>query len=218
MKKAAAFAAAIMLGTSLTGCLGQTKTYTEYIQAVLDCTYFGKTEKYMELTEATQEEADAVYQDEITYVAELLCYQFAVESDYVSEETLDGYEALAEDLIGKVKYTVDDAVASGDAYHITVNCEPMNFWDDAYTAAEEYYTGDFGTKYENATTEEELIALEEEYAVEVLDILSGYIASTGYGEPVKKIVEITVDDDGLYGIEDQDWLDIDDLVLGIEGV
>lgn len=213
MKKASVIAAAAVMAVSLTGCGSSAKTYTEYVQAVLDCTYFNQTAKYMELTEATSDEAAAVYQDEIEYVAELLCYNLAVEVDYVNEGVMTGYEKLAADLIKKVKYTVDDAVKSGDAYHITVNCEPIDYWDAVYEETEAFYSGEFGEKYEAAATEQELEALENEYAMEVLEIASSHVASITYKEPVKKIVEITVDEDGLYGIADQDWLDIDDLLL-----
>ncbi len=212
MKKKAALAATILMGASLVGC-NAAQTYTDYVQAVLDCTYFGITDKYMELTESTKEESDAVYDEEVTYVAELICYNLAVQVDYVSEETMEGYEAVAKDLISKVKYTVDTAEKSGDAYHITVNCEPIDYWDIVYEDVEAFYNDGFGERYEAAATEEELAELEEEYAVEVLEIAGEYVSKIEYKEPVKKIVEITIDEEGLYGIEDQDWLDIDDLLL-----
>ncbi len=211
-KQIAAAAAAVMLTASLTGCGSAAKTYTEYVQAVMDCTYFGTTEKYMELTDSTQEEADAVYQDEIDYVTELICYQLSVETDYITEGTYTGYEALAKDLLSKVKYTVEDAVKSGSSYHVTVVTEPVDFWESCTDEVEDFYTNEFAEKYESAT-EDQLDALEEEYAVKVLEIISPYIQQTGYKDPVNKIVEITVDDDGTYGISDQEWLDIDDLLL-----
>lgn len=211
-KRVAAFAAAILMGTSLVGCASAKKTYTDYVQAVLDCTYYGITDKYMELTESTQEEADAVYDDEVEYVTELICYNYAVEMDYTSEETLDGYRALSKDIISKVKYTVNEAEKSGDSYHITIDIEPIDLWDIASEDIDAYYE-EFMVVYNEATTEEELVVLEEEYSQKILEILSSYTSQIGYKESTKKIVEITVDDDGLYGIADQDWYDIDDLLL-----
>ncbi len=218
MKKAIALTAAALMCTGLVGCGSAAKTYTEYVQSVLDCSYYGITDKYMEMTDSTQEEADAVFQDEIDYFAQVICYSYGVEMDYISEETMDGYTALAEDVVKKVKYTVDPAEISGDSYHITVHCEPIDFWDLTEDAVESYYIDEFEEKYLAFETEDELAALEEEYAVNVLEILSGYVSQIGYKESVKKIVEITVDDDGLYGIEDQDWLDIDDLLLDLDVV
>ena len=216
MKKIAVFTAALLMCAGLTGCQNPKETYTNYIQSVLDCTYLGDTAEYMELTESTQEEADEVYQAQVDYVAELLCYQYAVDMECITEETMDGYEALAKDLMAKVKYTVDPAVKSGEAYHITVNCEPIDFWDITFDDVETYYNDGFGERYENCQTEEELLELEEEYAVEVLKIATAALPEIGYGEVQTKIVEITVDENNEYGISDDDWIEIDDKLLNLE--
>ncbi len=215
MKKVTAMLAALAMCAGLTGCESESETYTRYIQSVLDCTYIAEYENYMELTESTQEEAEEVYQSQVDYVAELICYQNAVEIDYISEETMEQYEKLAKDLMGKVKYTVEPAVKSGDTYHITVNCEPMDFWDITYDEIEAFYNGEFGDRYFNAETEEERTALEEEYAAEVLRIANEALDEIGYGEAQTKIVEITEDEDGVYGISDDDWLEIDDKLLNL---
>lgn len=211
-KQLTAIAAAAAVCTCFTGCGNAAKTYTDYVQAVLDVSYMGITAEYMEMTDSTQEEADAVYQDEVDYLVQLICYNYDVVTEYVNEGTMTGYEALAKDLLKKCKYTVQDAVKSGSAYHITVVCEPVDFWEISTDAVNDYYNNEFAEKYESAT-EDQLEALEAEYAVEVLNILNPLVGQVGYKDPVNKIVEITVDDDGTYGISDQDWLDIDDLLL-----
>lgn len=58
-------------------------------------------------------------------------------------------------------------------------------------------------------------ALEAEWGDEVLTILNSHVDEIGYKEAVNTIVEITVDDDGLYGITDKNWVDIDDLLLDV---
>lgn len=214
MKRIAAAAAAFLMVLNLTGCASTSERYTNYIQAVLDCSYYGKTEQYAKLTKASAEEAEKVYQDEVDYVTELICFRFAVEPSCISDETHEGYETLAKNVLNKTKFTVDKAVKSGDVYHVTIHCEPIDFWDIAYEDVESYYVDDFGVKYEAASTTEERELLEEEYAVNVLEILNGYVDEIGYEDPVKKIVEITEDKDGKEGIADQDWLDIDSLILG----
>ena len=217
---AGAAAGAVLCG-SMTGCSVVSKllegntadTYTDYVKAVLDCTYLDKVDRYMELVDTTEEEAHGVYEDEVEYVTELICHNMAVESDYLSEETHDGYEALAKDIMAKAKYEVADAVKSGDTYHITVTCEPMDFWDITADAVEEYYQSGFGDRYEAAVEEEEIAELEEEYGQEVLHILSGYTGQIGYKDAVPLIVEIEEDSSGNYGISDKNWMDIDDLVF-----
>ncbi len=214
MKKFTAFAAVILMCLSLVGCTSKAERYTNYIQAVLDCSYYGKTQEYAKLTNSTAEEAGQVYQDEVDYVTELICYRFAVEPSCISEETKASYEELAKQVMDKTKFTVDPAVKSGDAYHVTINCEPIDFWDIAYDDVETYYMEEFGIKYEAAGTTAERDLLEEEYAVNVLEILNKYVDKIGYTESVKKIVEITEDENGKEGIADQDWVDIDTLILG----
>ncbi len=202
----------------LTGCGSSAKTYTEYVQAVLDCTYTGNGEKYMEMTDSTEEEAAEVYADEKTYVAELICSQMAVERDYLSDETLAGYDTLAEKVMSKVKYTVEPAVKSGSTYHVTVVAEPIDFWDITIDEVETLYDNDFTERFTVAAEDEDEAAydaLEAEWGDKVLEILNSHVDGIGYKEAVNTIVEITIDDDGRYGITDKNWVDIDDLLLDV---
>lgn len=214
MKKYTAIAAAILMCLTLVGCTSKADRYTNYIRATLECSYYGIETGYAEAIGITNDEALNLYRDEVAYVTELICYRFAVEPSCISAETQEGYELLAMDVLEKTKFTVDKAVKSGDSYHVTVHCEPIDFWDIAYEDVEKFYVDEFGVKYEAASSQEELDKLEEEYAVRVLEIITPYVDKIGYGEPVKKIVEITVDEDGKEGITDEEWLAIDDLILG----
>ncbi len=217
MKKTIALlAAAGVLCASLSACTS-TKTYTSYVQSILDASYRGEFTEYMDLTDSTQEEAQAIYDDEVTYVTSLICYHLGVEEDYITEGTMTGYEAIAKDLLGTLEYTVDEAVKAGDAYHVTVHVCPTTFWDVMLDKTEAFYTDEFAEYYNDVLengTEAELEAAEEEYAVAILDIVSENMASVGSKESVEKIVKI-VEDDTSYGVSDQDWLDIDDLLLDL---
>ncbi len=214
MKRITAIAAIILMCLTLVGCTGKEERYTNYIQATLECSYYGNETAYAEAIGITNDEALQLYRDEVAYVTELICYRFAVEPSCISEETEEGYNILAMDVLSKAKFTVDKAVKSGDSYHVTIHCEPIDFWDIAYEEVEKFYVDEFGVKYEAASSQEELDILEEEYAVRVLEILTPYVDKIGYGDPVKKIVEITVNEDGEEGITDEEWIEIDDLILG----
>ena len=65
-------------------------------------------------------------------------------------------------------------------------------------------------------TEAELLVAEDEYANEILNIITPYVTNMQYKETVTKIVEININDDGLFGISTEDWNDIDDYVMGIK--
>lgn len=223
--KRAIFAAAL-LSVSLTGCmLNPKQTYTDYVQAVMDCSYRNITNKYMELTDSTAAEAQEVYDDEVEYVTYLLCEYNSVVSDYISDGTYAGYRSLAERILRKTSYSVEPAVKSGSVYHVTVVGEPIDFWDITYDPVEELYTEEFAdrfgafdyTSYEEAEADPAYLALEEEWGVSVLMLLGDYVDQIGYGASQSIIVEITIDEDNVYGISDKNWLDIDDLLLGLDG-
>lgn len=221
MKKLTAMlAAATLLCTSLTGCFfNPTKTYSEYIQAVLDCDYFCITDKYMELTDSTPEEAEDCYYGQVEYVTWLICEYKGVVIDYLSDDTYAGYEDLAMRVMEQASYSVEPAVKSGSTYHVTVYVDPMDFMSITYDAVDELYYTEFADRFDAMYDLDEddpaYIALEDEYGQRVLDVLNDYVDQIGYGSTQSMIVEIT-EDDGLYGISDKNWMDLDDLILGID--
>ena len=209
-----ALAIALACPLCLTSCGNAAQTYTDYVQAVMDCTYHGDTAKYTELTDASAEDAQAVYDDEIEYISSLLRYHAAVEDDYVNDGTITGYDGLARTLAGKLHYTIEPAVRSGDKYHITVTAEPVDFWEGAVDKLADIYESEFSEHfYTVAADSEEYKALEQQWSIRALDVLTEAIEQTGYKDAESIIVEITVDEDGNYGITDKNWMDIDDLLL-----
>lgn len=199
---------------SMVGCSFSSKDYTKYVKACLDCTYLGVTEEYMKQTDSTKEEAEAIYDSQVEYVAELICYKMDVDTEMINEGTMTGYKGLARSLMGKVKYTVEDAVKAGDSYHVTVVTEPIDFWDITFDPVDAYINDGFLERYAEATSDAAMKALEQEYAINVLEIITPLVDEISYKPAVNKIVEIT-EDDNLFGITDQEWLDIDDLLLDL---
>ena len=214
--------AAVLLCTGLTGC-SAAETYTDYVQAVLDCTYKGDTAKYMEMTEATQDEANAVYDDEVAYVCSAIYYNYSVMEDMITDDTKEGYEALSKDIMNKLKYTVNKAERSGDTYHITVVSEPIDFWDISMDAVADLYDNEFAERFaafsdeteEEAAADEAYVALEAEWGEEVLTLISGYVEQISYKTAQETILAIKEDDEE-YGVDDKLWYDIDDLLLDMD--
>ena len=101
---------------------------------------------------------------------------------------------------------------------VEVTISPMLFVEKAYNEVVEYGNafqersdnGEFGD-YEN--DEEAYTAREIEYANEVIAILRSYVSQIEYDEPVTKVVKITKDEDGLYGISDDDYADLENYLL-----
>lgn len=204
----------------LTGCVFEDENaveYTDYIGAAMDATYYGNSERYLELTDATITEATDLYNSAIEYLANTIMSYNEVNSEYISDKTLQKYDNLAKEALLKTKYTVNDAKSVDGIYQVKIEIQPLDIWESTYDEVEEYI-GKFNEKYpdyENMT-DEEILAAEEEYAKEVLAIITPYVEDIKYKETVSKIVEISFDEDGLYGIPDEDWNDIDDYVMGIK--
>ena len=136
-----AAAAACILCLGLTGCGHAAKTYTDYVQAVMDCTYHGDTKDYKSITKASETDAEAVHQEAVTYLSEQLCYQATVDRTALDAETLKGYDDLAASLIGKAKYSVSNAVKAGELYQITITAEPLTIFDVALSELESCLQG-----------------------------------------------------------------------------
>lgn len=224
MKKITAIAtASVLLCTSLTGCFfNEKKTYTEYVQAMLDCSYYNIQDKYMELTDATPVEAQQLYDNMVDYVVYAICDYTAVSYDCISDETYYDYQDLAIQVMNKVSYTVETAVKSGSSYHVTVVCEPIDFLENLISPVTEVYSEyiDSFNMFDYSDQDElmndpEYLALEENYACDVLDVLNNCVNDIGYYAPQSIIVEI-LDDGDYYSVSDKTWMDIDDLLLGLD--
>lgn len=191
--------------------------YGAYVQSLLDVEYKGITDKYMELTEDTQENADAFYPACMEYWAYIIADYFLIAPD-ISTEVEERLVSLTEDVFSHVRYEVADAVESGDYYTVEVTVYPMLFVEAAYDEVTAYAedfqarsdAGEHGNYMED---DEAYTAREIEYANGVMDILETYVDNIEYDDPVSKIVKITVDEDGYYGISDEDYADLENYLL-----
>ena len=103
-----AAAAACILCLGLTGCGHAAKTYTDYVQAVMDCTYHGDTKDYKSITKASETDAEAVHQEAVTYLSEQLCYQAGeLYQITITAEPLDLWDLS----IGELESTYKDKYA-----------------------------------------------------------------------------------------------------------
>lgn len=200
----------------LTGCGNAAATYTQYVQAIMDCTYHAQTEEYIRLTGVPEEEALAVHETQVQRTAELMCMKMSVKLGMLSEKTAEGYTALAEALLAQVRYSVESAVKSEGDFRVSVTAEPIVFWETALPEVEQLYENDFAERFARAEGNDlRLSRLEEEWGRRVLEILNGCAAETAYKEPVGTLVVITGNADGRYAVPESAWLRLDALLLGI---
>lgn len=203
-----------------TGCLtknNESQKYNDYIKSAMDASYLNDNTKYLELADVTEDDTKELYNNTVEYLAYSIMKYNDVNYEVISEDIINEYINLAKTALSKTKYTINDARKVDGKYQVKLEIEPLNFWESSYDDVDDYIE-EFSNKYNNADsmTDEEIKLAEEEYANKVLDILTPYIDDMDYKEKVSKIVEIEIDEDGKYGISDNDWNDIDDYVMGIK--
>ena len=206
----------LVLCLTLFGCGSAGQAYTDYVQAVMDCSYYAKTAQYMTFTGCTETDAQAIHAQEVDYVRSLLCYQATVKEEFLDEETAAGYTALAETLLSRVKYRIEPAMRSGSGYHVTIAAEPLDYWTLPSEKLQKIYTRNFAKRFYQAPADsDELEKLEAEWGKRALTVLTESADNAGYQDAKSEIIEITVDAQGHYGISEENWHAVDKLLLGI---
>ena len=217
-KKAAAAMVVLCMGaTTACSSSNEGKTYTDYMQGLLDARFKAKFATYMRMTESTEDEAQEMYDDVMLYLVDGIYDYYQIEEDCLTTELEEGYQDLAEALYAKADYTVNDATKDGDDYHVVVDVKPMDFFDISYDEAAEYaenYGSDISDEEYDAYTDDDWDKWEQDYAEGMLEILNSYVSKISYGEVISMDNKIVIEDD-VYGFEDEDIYKIDDYVLGL---
>lgn len=234
MKKTRKTVALLMVAAVfiLAGCSAKdvsTKTkgatmYQKYINNIMECCYYGDTAKYVEVCEATTQDAQDAHYNTVDYYAYQLMVFNEIDYEYISEDMQDKFYDLAASILKKAKFTVNEAAKVGDNWQVQVDIMPVDIndttWDEIESAIADYNKNIDSIDATQLTDEqaEALYAqLQEDYAQVVYDIIAGHVSTIGYKDKVSKIVIITTDEDGMYGIADDDWNDIDDIVVDMKG-
>lgn len=222
MKKITAVLLSMVMLLGVAGCNSYKEhkdpsaTYGPYVQSLLDVSYKHDATKYLEYVDDTEEAAEEYYNNTMAYwAAELANYFQMVLIDDATEERMIG---LMEDIFAQAKYEVAAAVKSGDYYTVEVTIEPLDFttqvYDEVADFADDFQSrsdaGEFGDYIndETAYTEWEIA-----YANGVMDILDTYVDHLEYADPVEKIVKVNVDEDGYYGISEDDQYDLESYLI-----
>ena len=190
------------------------KQYTSYVQSVMDTSYKGVFDTYMDLSDSTEEEAAAIYDATIQYHVNNFYYNAEIDENYLTDEIEQGYYDLFKSFCNQAQYTVYEAEEYGDGYCVKVEITPMDLYSLCNDIVYEEMIS-FNEKYEAAAelTEDTLFVLESEYAKNILDRVSAAASSISTLSPVSKIAEIEVDENNVYGVADTFWQEIDDLLF-----
>ena len=207
---------ATLVMTSMTGCMHRKKTaYQTYMQNVLDVNYKGDFDGYVKDNEGSSDDAQAMYDDTIDYLANQLINHYSL-ANADSDEVKNIFSGTAKSIYSRSKYEVSQAYKNGDDYYVDVTVYPMDILNQASDDVFEYIedsnkkiaAGEF-----NNTDKEDY---EAQFAKGVADILQAKASDMDYRSPV--VISVKITDDGDYYCADSEGLSqVDASMLAIEG-
>lgn len=201
---------AAALVTAMTALLGGCTVFDAcaYMQAILDVSYKNETEDYMELTGATEEEANEIFQNNL----DATMHEFSTAE--LSEELEENYRTLFEKTIKQVKYTVGEAAeAEGNGYTIEISVEPVLLFDNTYDEFRKK-SEEYAAEISNNVMKGEEMPSDDEIQNHVYqtyyEVLTEELdAGLSYGEAETITVHISRTEDGTYEIPEEDLRALD---------
>lgn len=201
------------MAAMLSGCT--TFDACAYMQAILDVSYKNQTESYMEITGATQEEADAIFQKNL----DAAMHEFSATE--LPQDLEENYRLLFEDTVKQVKYTVGEAEeGENHSYTVEVAVEPILLFDDTY---EEFQnkTEEYASEISNDVMNGEEMPSDDEIQNQVYQtyyevLQAGLSNGLAYGDARSITVHINRMEDGSYEIPDEDLRAIDQAMISQE--
>ena len=196
MKRLMVILLAAVLCVSLAACGGGGLTAndaTVYVQGLLDRTYLGQhNEEYMELVGTDEETMEQYYQDGLYAEAEYFAYYFDLYDP--SEELMDDLVEFYGQLYKNSKYEVHPASKlSSGGYAVEVVVYPMDLitlMSEDYEAVLDDFWGEYTQEDVDAMTDEEYIALDNQWGYELLDLAYEKLPEVGYEEAVYLTVQV----------------------------
>lgn len=198
-----ALALLLSLAAMLAGCGGgmTAEDAKEYVQAVLDASYKGEFDSYMELTDSTEEEAVSMYEGNVDATMATVGF----DEMGISEDMQEDYRQLFLDLAKQAKYSLGEATEIENGYEIEVTIEPFIGMNDLENELTNILMQDLAAAAEIPTEEE----LNQMTMQTLYDLLSEKVASPEYGEAQTMTVRVTVDSDNVYSIPEEDTTALD---------
>lgn len=214
IKKHLAAVVVFTLIFALSGCnlMGNTKkTYSSYVQSLLDANYKAEFTEYMDITGTTEEEARQVYDDGIGYLAEALMTAYGIK-DVEGSDIKDQFETLAKDIYSHASYEITSVDKVDGIYQVTVTIYPIDILVITYEDVVEYIETTNAKVTAGDYNDYELDDYEIEYAEGIIQILTEALPNIGNEEGVTVTVTI-LDNDEYYYISDADFLALDKAIL-----
>lgn len=214
IKKSGVVVLVLVVMLSLTGCSlfgNGKKQYASYVKSLLDVNYKAEFTDYMKITGSTQEEAQKVYDDGITYLAEALMTAYGI-NDVEGSDIKTRFADLAKEIYSHASYEITETTKTDGVFQVTVTIYPIDILVITYDDVVAYIEDINGRVTAGEYNDYELEDYETEYAQGILDILTAALPNIGNKEGVT--VTVTILDNGeYYYISDDDFLALDKAIL-----
>ena len=197
---------------------GSEEDVRTYMDTALRTSFYGDYTEYVANMYDTEENAIALYESEVAYYAESLMYYLDMDSSVLDEATIESYYKIAEMVLSKAKWEItnmqyDENTLTGT---MELTLYPVDFLYIIDSDAD-MVIAEFQNKYSNvdpdSCTDEELAAIEQDYANMMLEVINARAAETKVSDSVVKTYNI----DYMTGVvTEDDWYEIDDILMGFE--
>ena len=197
----------------LTAC-GKASNYQAYVRSIISSNYLGVTDEYIKMTGANEEDAEAIYLQNVTRLANNLSSYYGLEISG-DPELAPAMVDLAKQIYGKAKFDVGKAYKDNNINYVDVTIYPIDILNQTNPEIIEYVKN-FNTAVENGDyndyTKEEY---EYEFASGIIGILAGAVSDIDYAEPETVKVRIILSDDSYY-IGSDDVKNIDRAIISTD--
>lgn len=194
-------------------------SFEESIRSLVDSamktSYYDDYQEYVANLFDTEEGAHELYLSEVDYYASYIMWYVDINEDYITEDIIEQFRDIAKTVLLKAKWEitgleVNEATKTGT---VTLEIYPIiyiEYIDEKVDAAIDIYNTKYANTDFDSMTDEEYAAAEIEYANMVLDAIKGIENNATSGSKVVKEYDVTD-----AGLTDDQWGEIDDLIMGI---
>ena len=219
-KRLGAAVLALSVLSTLASCGGGGLTEEDaeaYVKGHLDAIYLGTcSDEYIKLVEDMNEtEAKKMYQDNVTWEAEILLQDF-LEVEYPTDEMVERSEQLVGELYSNAKYTVGTGSKTKDGdFVVEVTVSPIDLYD--LLTQDDFFDALDQAGFDDAETEEELEAVDAVFGLLILDTLEDKLDEVEYGEDQIVMLQLKKDDEGYYNLVEAGMQKVDEVMIDYGG-
>lgn len=191
---------------ALAGCGGMSEDEAkEYAQAVLDASYKGEFDSYMELTDSTEEEAREMYEGNMDATMATVGF----EELGASQEMQADYRQLFLDMAKLAKYSLGDVTEMENGFEIQVTVEPFIGLDGLETELTDAVMAQLTESGEIPDDDE----LNQMTMQTMYDLMQDRLEAPEYGEAESMTIRVTADSDNVYSIPEEDTTALDNALF-----